>query len=443
VVVGKAKVRELPARYSVQITLRTAPTLEPQTARQPYAAPTPLESGARWYAGDFHVHSRESGDARPPIEEILDFAAGRGLDFVLLSEHNTTSQLTWYAAAQATHPDVLLLPGAEFTTYAGHANAIGTTEWLDHRIGVRGATIGDAIAAAHAQGGLFSINHPLLDVGDLCIGCGWHHDVDPLTIDAVEIQTGILPGVPYWEDLTAQGSHAAVVGGSDDHRAGQGTGVLDSPIGTPTTLVYASELSVAAILQGIRDARTVVKLTGPQAPMVETDLSGRREGDTVFATDATLRATVSGGAGTTLRVFKNGTVIGEVAVSSDPFVLELEATAPASGEDRYRHEVVDATNRVLTVTSYVWLQLAEEPTPTPTPTETAAPSPTVTVAPPRCAGDCDGRNGVEINELIVGVKIALETEILAACPVFDRDSSGGVEIAELLAAVNASLSDCQ
>src|SRR4029077_17235421 len=31
VVVGKAKVRELPARYSVQVTLRTVPTLAPQT----------------------------------------------------------------------------------------------------------------------------------------------------------------------------------------------------------------------------------------------------------------------------------------------------------------------------------------------------------------------------------------------------------------------------
>jgi hypothetical protein len=440
VVVGKAKVRELPARYSVQITLRTAPTLEPQTARQPYAAPTPLESGARWYAGDFHVHSRESGDARPPIDEVLDFAAGRGLDFVLLSEHNTTSQLTWYAEAQAAHPDVLLLPGAEFTTYAGHANAIGTTDWLDHRIGVRGATIADAVAAAHAQGGLFSINHPLLDVGDLCIGCGWHHDVDPLTIDAVEIQTGILPGAPYWEDLTAQGSHAAAVGGSDDHRAGKDLGVLDSPIGTPTTLVYASELSVAAILQGIRDARTVVKLTGPQAPMIETELSGRREGDTVFATDATLRATVTGGAGTTLRVFKNGTMVDEAAVSGDPFQHEFTTSAPETGEDRYRHEVVDATNRVLTVTSYVWLQRAEEPTPTPT--DTVAPTPTATLAPPRCAGDCDGHNGVEINELIVGVNIALGAADLAACPVFDRDASGGVEVAELIAAVNASLSAC-
>src|SRR4029453_5873984 len=50
VVVGKAKVRELPARYAVQILLRAEPTLAPQTERRPYVPPHPLEIGARWYA---------------------------------------------------------------------------------------------------------------------------------------------------------------------------------------------------------------------------------------------------------------------------------------------------------------------------------------------------------------------------------------------------------
>jgi hypothetical protein len=130
VVVGKAKVRELPARYAVQVILRTAPTLAPQTERMPYVSPPALAPGPRWYAGDFHVHSRESGDAGPTIDEVLDFAGSRGLDFVLLSEHNTTSQLSLYGAAQAGHPNVLLLPGAEFTTYAGIVHVVTSYVWL-------------------------------------------------------------------------------------------------------------------------------------------------------------------------------------------------------------------------------------------------------------------------------------------------------------------------
>jgi len=443
VVVGKAKVRELPARYSVQVILRTAPTLAPQTERAPYVAPPALKTGARWYAGDLHVHSRESGDARPTIGEILDFAASRGLDFVLLSEHNTTSQLTFYNAEQAAHPDVLLLPGAEFTTYAGHANLIGTTEWVDHRIGVRGATIDAAIRNVHDQGGLFSINHPLLNIGDLCIGCGWHHVVEPAAIDAVEVQTGIFPGTPFWEDLVAQGSHAAAVGGSDDHNGGRDMGPGDSVIGTPTTLVYADELSVAAILQGIRDARTVVKVNGPQGPMIETDLSGERTGDTVAADHATLRATVTGGSGATLRTIKNREIVDEVAVDSDRFVREMAVDAPSSGDDRYRHELVDTAKHPLTIASYVWLRRAMA---SPTPTDTMVPSPIPTVTQPvskACTGDCDANDRVEINELIIGVNISLGTAELSHCDAFDRDGSGGVEVNELVTAVNASLNGCQ
>jgi predicted metal-dependent phosphoesterase TrpH len=440
VVVGKAKVRELPARYAVEVILRTAPTLAPQAERMPYVSPPALAPGPRWYAGDFHVHSRESGDARPPIDEVLDFAASRGLDFVLLSEHNTTSQLSLYAAAQAAHSDLLLLPGAEFTTYAGHANAIGATEWVDHRIGVRGATIEGAIRSVHDQGGLLSINHPLLRIGDLCIGCGWEHAIDPRDIDAVEIQTGIVGGLAFWEDFAARGSHAAAVGGSDDHQAGRDLGAIDSPIGTPTTMVYANELSVEAIVQGVRDARTVVKIFGPQGPMIDTELTGRRHGDTVSATASTLRATVTAGQGMTLRVIRNGATVDGAAVAGDPFVHEFETEAPTVGEDRYRHELADSGGVVHVVTSYVWLQRGNPDDPTPT--ATPEPSPTIMQTPNPCAGDCDGSGLVGINELITGVNISLGTADLDRCRSFDRDASGAVEIAELIAAVNASLTGC-
>jgi len=355
VVVGKAKVIERPAYYAVQVILRDTSTLPAQPERRTYHPPPALDPAARWYAGDFHVHSRESGDAAPAIGEVLEFAKGRGLDFVLLSEHNTNSQLTYYDAAQAEHPDVLLLPGMEFTTYAGHANAIGTTTWLDHRIGVRGATIADAIGDVHDQGGLFSINHPRLRLGDLCIGCAWDHEVDPEQIDAVEIRTGIIPGLTFWENLVAHGSHAAALGGSDDHSAGRDLGQFASPIGTPTTMVYAEELSVAGILHGVRDARTVVKMRGPDGPMIETEIDGHRDGDTVSAMQSTLRALVTAGNGATLRTIKNGDTIDEVPITADPFAHELPIEAPRAGEDRYRHEVVNGAD-LLTVTSYVWLQ---------------------------------------------------------------------------------------
>src|SRR6185295_5669198 len=149
--------------------------------------------------------------------------------------------------------------------------------------------------------------------------------------------------------------------------------------------------------QGVRDARTVVKVGGPQAPMIETELSGQRNGDTVSALESTLRATVTAGQGATLRVIKNGETLEAVEVDADPFVHEFVTEAPPTGEDRYRHELADDANHVLTVTSYVWLQRAD---PTPTPTVTPPATPTVT-QPVRdgCAGDCDFSESVDIDEL--------------------------------------------
>lgn len=356
VVVGKVRVDELPALYAVEVILRTEATLAPQEDREPYTPALPLEDGPRWYAGDFHAHTVES-DGTPTPDELVSLAETTGLDFVMLSEHNTVSQLSWYAQLQADHPDVLLIPGNEFTTYAGHANAIGTTQWLDHRIGVRGATIEDAIADTHAQGGLFSINHPLVEVPNLCAGCGWQYEVDPRTIDGVEVlNSALFSGVAFWEELLDGGSHAAAIGGSDDHDGGAGSDIFYAPLGTPTTLVYADNLSVEAVLQGIRDGRTVVKFVGPDGPMIETELSGERIGDTVFADEATLRATVTGGLGARLQVVRNGDVLADAEITADPFVHEVAVGAPASGEDRYRHQVVQERNsQVLSLASHVFL----------------------------------------------------------------------------------------
>ncbi len=371
-VLGKAKIETNPANYRATVTVRVAPeapTLAPQPERQPYVAPAALATGARWWAGDFHVHSRESGDANPTLDEALDFAATRGLDFIELSDHNTNSQLDFYNDAQPRHPDVLLLPGVEYTTYDGHANGVGATAWVDHKIGFRGATIEAAAIAFRDQGAVFSLNHPELDFGSLCIGCAWRHPLDRALVGAYEIGTGswdqsaqlFTPKViAEWTAQTAAGANIAPIGGSDDHKGGKGTAddLFYSPIGSPTTLVWADELSVRAIVEGVRKGRTVVKLRGPEDPMVELSTAGEpaaMAGDTVRGVDgATLVVTVTGGASHNVRIYKGGQEVSKVDVTSDPFRFELPVTAPATGRDFYRAEALDGdTPRTVTAHLYV------------------------------------------------------------------------------------------
>ncbi len=82
------------------------------------------------------------------------------------------------------------------------------------------------------------------------------------------------------------------------------------------------------------------------------------------------------------------------------------------------------------------------PTFTPTPTPSIIPTPTATEMAPLCTGDCDGNGSVAINELVVGVNIALDHVPATVCPRFDADGNGLVTIPELIAAVGNALTDC-
>jgi hypothetical protein len=72
-----------------------------------------------------------------------------------------------------------------------------------------------------------------------------------------------------------------------------------------------------------------------------------------------------------------------------------------------------------------------------TPTATATPSPT-----PHCVGDCGGQGSVSINDLVIGVNIALGEQVVGTCEALDLNGDGKVDINELVAAVNNALEGC-
>src|SRR6185437_7767841 len=79
VVVGEAKLPTGTGHYIIDVTLRTAPTLAPQTLGA--YSPVVVRTGAAWYKGDFHVHDTESGDAKATIPDTIALARSQGLDF--------------------------------------------------------------------------------------------------------------------------------------------------------------------------------------------------------------------------------------------------------------------------------------------------------------------------------------------------------------------------
>ncbi len=59
-----------------------------------------------------------------------------------------------------------------------------------------------------------------------------------------------------------------------------------------------------------------------------------------------------------------------------------------------------------------------------------------------CLGDCDGDGFARINELIIGVRIALGNAAIDVCSSFDGDGDGRVGINELIGGVRSSLQGC-
>jgi len=370
VVVGKAKLVVTPADYQIIVTVTDDATLN---VRQRAAfADAALEVGARWYAGDLHVHSNESGDASASFAEIAALAQERGLDFVALSDHNTVSQ---HALTEAFQPAAgpLLMRGNEVTTYGGHGNALGAAAPIDHRVGFEGRTIDAIIADVADAGGAFIINHPALDLGSACIGCAWQAESTPYSmVTAIEIQTGPFaltevfgrPARELWDAILDDGFKVTAVGGSDDHKAGVDLSVDQSPIGSPTTLVYADELSESAITAGIAAGRVVVLLSGPDDPRVELNAvsdSGETAmiGDTIGGDRVTIEAHVVGGDGASAILVVSGEEGEVLPIVSDDARVEFVVSVPTVGA-RYRVHVSDA-GQLRTVTNHVFVDYVEGP----------------------------------------------------------------------------------
>jgi len=84
--------------------------------------------------------------------------------------------------------------------------------------------------------------------------------------------------------------------------------------------------------------------------------------------------------------------------------------------------------------------ITQTPTITRTPTETRTPTNSPTPGP--CYGDCNYDGTIAINELIIGVGIALNLRPLSDCSALDINRDGMISVGELVTAVRAVLSSC-
>ncbi|MDT0269719.1 CehA/McbA family metallohydrolase [Streptomyces sp. DSM 44915] len=257
----------LPYRLRIRTT-RTRPTpppapTAPPVPPRPPRRPLPYLDGLRWLAGDCHSHTVHSDGTLTPAE-LAALAAGRGLDFLAVTDHNTTSHHPELPSL-AAHYGLTLLPGQEVTTDTGHANALGDIGWVDFR-----RPADDWVVHAARHGGLLVVNHPV--AGD----CAWRQ---PLTARPRHVEVWHSSwadrrwGAPLsW--AAAWRPDTIALGGSDFHRPG-----ADALPGRPTTWALAEHAGPDAVLAALAAGRVAVS-AGPRAPLL------LRHGDELLALDA-------------------------------------------------------------------------------------------------------------------------------------------------------------
>ena len=272
--------RDPPVHYSAQIWFD-----HPGDAFRGFSV-HPVKSGPGWYRGDLHMHSGHSDgecksmrgvDVPCPVFPTLAAARDAHLDFISLTDHNTTSQTESLRELAPYFDDLLIIPGQEVSMFRGHANVFGPTQTLDFNVGgARGPGFNHLLDEVEQVHGVISINHPGADC------CRWRmQDVDYRRVNALEVinggnldDTGSPEGrssFPLWEELLNEGYRIAGISGSDNHEAFQRIARDNQGIGRPTVVVYATELSQSAVLDAIRSGHAFIDVWGAADRFLEVD----------------------------------------------------------------------------------------------------------------------------------------------------------------------------
>jgi predicted metal-dependent phosphoesterase TrpH len=251
----------------------------------------PICAEAGWYRGDLHMHSgnsdgkctSQSGKEVPcPVCRIVETATDKGLNFIALTDHNTISQADALRELQPAFDKILLVPGREITTFYGHANIFGLTDFIDFRMtNPSYAAAKNWMSAVNNSGGIISINHPGIPSGENCMGCGWQiENIPDKVITAVEVLNGSsmkysiegpIEGWDQWHKMLNSGQHVTAIGGSDDHHS--------ETIGTPATVIYMKELSVQGLIDGIRSGRVFIDIEGNKNHFLDLSATNKENRD--------------------------------------------------------------------------------------------------------------------------------------------------------------------
>jgi hypothetical protein len=335
---------------------------------------------AGWYCGDFHVHSNFSDGIFPPAM-LVEIAKSEGMDFFILTDHNTIDGL----CELMPDLDILVIPGIEVTLAIGHFIVLGIRGWHDWMEdicvnpydddlawGKDRSLIKEIFIHAARQGQINCIVHPLKK------SWGWHDNQTDLNyVHCIEVcncpgdaenDLGTPKAIRLWTELLNIGYRMTALGGSDYHRTVPspvytGTHTQES-IGMPTTYVYAEELSSNAILSAVMRRRVYVSL-GPKVSF-QAEVNGKvyNIGQDVgpFMGEIKFTSIVSEcPENTCTQIVKNGEIVADSTIIDGETVLLYSDTTTPSESNWYRLDVYDSNGAMLAITNPIFVGRRKHP----------------------------------------------------------------------------------
>ena len=196
-------------------------------------------------AVELHAHSDASYDGRDSIEQLLERAREVGLDALAVTDHDEFAE-SKRAAQLAPEYGLVAIPAMEVSSAAGHILAMGIDSAIEP-----GLSYEETIERIHEQGGTAIVPHPFQEMRS---GVLAKIPKSKLTLaDAIEVYNSRL--VTGWSNRQAkryaQRESLPMIAGSDAH--------VSDMVGQSVTRVDAEERSAAAILEAVRDGRTVLE----------------------------------------------------------------------------------------------------------------------------------------------------------------------------------------
>jgi predicted metal-dependent phosphoesterase TrpH len=196
-------------------------------------------------AVELHAHSDASYDGRDSVEQLLERAREVGLDALAVTDHDEFAE-SQRAAALAPEYGLVGIPAMEVSSAAGHILAFDIDTAIDP-----GLPYEETIGRIHEQGGTAIVPHPFQEMRS---GVLAKIPKSKLGLaDAIEVYNSRL--VTGWSNRQAkryaQRETIPMIAGSDAH--------VSEMVGRSVTRVDANERSAEAILEAVRDGRTVLE----------------------------------------------------------------------------------------------------------------------------------------------------------------------------------------